>query len=219
MKKTLLLATAIRAHAARLGLCRGHRAEILGQPADRVRPQPVPAGGGEELRGREPRHQGRGDHHPLSGVPAAAADRRAGRQRAGRLDRRPDLGRRLRRGRRHRPARRRGQGRRRHRRHLLPRRLGLGQLRRQALGHPVQRRRLAVLLLQRRPVQGGRRRPGVRRHLRGPEGGRREADRRGKGKFGIGLFAHKGEDTVVVLDIVHLLERRQGARTTTARAG
>ena len=42
------------------------------------------------------------------------------------------------------------------RRHLLHGRLGLGQLRRQAVGHPVQRRRLVVLLLQQRPA---RRRP------------------------------------------------------------
>ena len=71
----------------------------------------VPAGGGEALRGGEPRHQGRGHDDPLSGVPAAAADRGAGRQRAGCLDRRPDLDRGLRRGRRHRAARRPGEGR------------------------------------------------------------------------------------------------------------
>ena len=135
----------------------------------------------KRFEAENPGHQGRGDDDPLSGVPAAAADRRAGRQRAGRLDGRPDLGRGLRRGRRDRAARRAGGERRRSARHLLPRRLGFGELRRRALGHPVQRRRLAVQLLQQGPARGGAAiDPATHGDLRGAEGGRREADRRGK---------------------------------------
>ena len=109
-------------------------------------------------------------------------------------------------------ARRRGEGRRRHRRHLLPRRLGLGQLRRQALRHPVQRRCLAVLLLQRRPAQGGGRRPGVGRDLRRAEGGGREAHRCGQRQVRHRPLRPQGRGHRRGDGLVHLLERRQSAQ-------
>ena len=62
-------------------------------------------------------------------------------------------------------ARRPRQGGRHQGRHLLQGRLGVGQLRRQALGHPVQRRCLVLHLLQQRAAEGRRRRPG---HARPP---------------------------------------------------
>ncbi len=155
---------------------------------------------------------------PYPGIPAAPADRGAGRQRAGCLHPRPDLGGRLRRGRRDRAARRPGQGRRHQARHLLQGRLGFGQLRRQALGHPLQRRRLVVLLRQQCAAQGRRHRSGQHGFLRRAEGGCRKADRHWQGALRRRPVRAQGRGHRRRAGQLHLLERRQGARRRAANA-
>ena len=136
----------------------------------------------EALRGREPRHQGRGHDDPLSGIPAAAADRRAGRQRArtsrrstrsgiaafaeaGAIAKLDDM------------AKAAGVT----RRQLLPRRLGVGQLQGRALGHALQCRRLVFAFVNKALFKAAGVDPASIATWDGLEGRGDEADRRQQG--------------------------------------
>ena len=99
------------------------------------------------------------------------------------------------------------------RRHLLPRRLGLGQLQRQALGHPVQRRRLVsspsttTTLLKAAGVD-----PASIATFEGLKAAAEKLTDAARASYGIGLFAPQGRGHRRGVGLLHLLERRQGAR-------